>query len=112
MPTIEVETHIGIVELTAPITDLRIELSALRGPIGPEGPTGPAGDAEALAYSHPQDSPSDTWTITHNLGYRPAGILVYDSAGTQWEPGNVEHVSTLQLIITWSAPFSGIAYLS
>lgn len=62
-------------------------------------------------YAHSQGTPSDTWTIDHNLGYNPGGITVVDSAGNIVE-GAYDYTSTNQLIATFSGAFSGMAYLS
>ena len=82
------------------------------GPQGPAGPTGPAGAAGASGgfFTFTQASPASTWTITHNLGYRP-NISVIDSAGSQVE-GEAVWTSTNSLTITFSGAFSGVAYLS
>lgn len=44
--------------------------------------------------------------VTHNLGKRPA-VTVLDSANDEVE-GEVEHLSTNQLVVSFSAPFSGM----
>lgn len=87
------------------------------GVLGPQGPPGedstvpgPPG-ASGGSYEHSQGSASDTWVIVHNLGYRPAGILVVDSAGTEWE-GDPVHDSVNQLTIRFNAAFGGTAFLS
>lgn len=72
-----------------------------------EGVTGASGGF----YAHSQGTPSDVWTIDHNLGYNPGGITVVDSAGTIVE-GAYEYTSINQLIATFSGAFSGMAYLS
>ena len=61
-------------------------------------------------YTHNQSTASSTWTITHNLGYRPA-VSVVDSGGNH-VVGDVNYVSVNALTISFSAPFGGSAYLS
>ena len=61
-------------------------------------------------YAHTQSVSSATWTITHNLGYRPA-VSVVDSGGNH-VVGDVNYVSVNALTISFSAPFGGSAYLS
>lgn len=78
--------------------------------VGPAGPTGPAGVGGGN-YTHIQSAPSTTWTVVHNLGYHPGGVSVIDSAGTKVY-GDVTHSSVNQLVINFSAGFSGKAYLS
>jgi hypothetical protein len=53
---------------------------------------------------------SDEWIITHGLGSYPS-VTVVDSANTT-VVGNVEHISTQQLKITFNASFSGCAFLN
>jgi len=81
--------------------------------IGPAGPAGPAGAAGAGggSYIHAQSTPSTTWTVVHNLGYFPGGVSVVDSAGTKVY-GDITHSNVNQLVINFSASFSGKAYLS
>lgn len=61
-------------------------------------------------YSHTQSVSSATWTITHNLGFRPA-VSVVDSGGNH-VIGDVNYISVNALTISFSAPFGGSAYLS
>jgi hypothetical protein len=82
------------------------------GPTGSTGPTGPQGPSGALSgtYEHDQAVPSETWIVNHNLGYRP-NVTVTDTLGrTVW--GDVQHTSANQVVIEFSAAFSGKAYLS
>ena len=79
------------------------------GPQGPTGATGPQG-ASGGFFTFTQASPASTWTIAHNLGYRP-NISVVDSAGSQVE-GNAVWTDINNLNITFSGAFSGVAYLS
>jgi hypothetical protein len=82
------------------------------GPPGPTGPTGPSGSGGggggSLAYN--QAVPTDTWVIVHSLGFNP-NVTVVDSAGTTVE-GSISYDSSTQITITFSAAFSGTAYLS
>lgn len=61
-------------------------------------------------FTHEQSSASDTWTIAHGLGKYPS-ITIVDSAGDEVE-GNVNHVSVNQVVISFSAAFSGRAFLN
>lgn len=64
----------------------------------------------ATTYTHDQSTPSDTWTITHNLARYPS-ITIVDSAGTV-VVGGVAYVSVNQVVVTFSAAFSGKAFLN
>jgi hypothetical protein len=51
------------------------------------------------------------WTINHNLGFKPAGVQIFDSGGTEWL-GIVEHLDNNTLTVTFTAAFGGVAYVS
>ncbi len=70
----------------------------------------PVGGGLDLTYTHTQSSASALWTITHNLGKRPS-CQIFDSAGDEVE-GNIRQLTNNSLQITFSAPFSGVAYLN
>ena len=72
---------------------------------------GPAGSGASGNYTHNQAVPSTVWTVNHNLGFFPAGVMVYDSTDRQFI-GDVEHINTNTLTITFAAGFSGVAYIS
>lgn len=61
-------------------------------------------------YVHTQGSANTTWVITHNLGKFPA-VQIVDSGGTV-VIGTIVHNSANQLTATFSAAFSGKAYLN
>ena len=60
-------------------------------------------------YIHHQDIPSTTWSIPHNLGGYPA-VAVVDSANRVGF-GEVTYIDVNNLTVTFSAGFSGRAYL-
>lgn len=72
------------------------------------GGRGPKGDA-ADAYVHTQSVAAATWTINHNLGFKPA-VTVYSVGGLQVGAG-VAHVSDNQTQISFAAPQAGSARL-
>lgn len=57
-----------------------------------------------------QSIPSATWTITHNLDKFCSVEVVSDSNVVKY--GNVTYTDSNKLTITFSAPFSGKAYLN
>ena len=86
-------------------------IQGIQGPQGIQGIQGPQGEPSGpVSYTHTQYSASSTWTITHNLGYAP-NITVSDSAGTIVE-GSISYPNANSVVLTFSAPFAGIAYLS
>lgn len=118
-----VETPCGSVELKAPITDLSIDIGAIRGlpgEKGEQGEPGPKGDqgdpgvpgapgSAPQAFTHYQGSASTAWVINHNLGYSPAAWLVEDSGGNDWQPADIENVDINTTILHWVYPFGGTA---
>lgn len=86
-------------------------LATGQGPAGPKGDQGDPGTGGDLSYEHDQGVASAVWTITHNLGKVPS-VTVIDSAGDEIE-GHVNYPDPLtQVVLTFSAPFSGKAYLN
>src|SRR5215510_12172430 len=98
------------------------------GPQGPPGPAGPAGQGvpaggtagqvlqkasatdydttwatpaagAALAYRHVQSSAAVTWSITHNLSFRP-NISAVDSTGREIWPGATDYTSATAVQLT------------
>ena len=63
-----------------------------------------------VSYEHIQDEVSKDWVIVHNLGFKP-NVTVIDSAGTIYE-GEIAYTNTTTLTISFSAAFSGKAFLS
>lgn len=84
----------------------------IQGVQGAQGPAGAGADISVsdLAYHHVQNVASSIWNITHNLGFYP-NITVVDSAGTVLE-GDLEYIDLNNIRVTFSAAFSGNAYLS
>lgn len=70
---------------------------------------GPQGPPAEIFYVHVQGSPSAVWTINHDLGGQPTAVVL-DSAGTQCE-GTFSYPSNNQMVITFTAAFSGTAYV-
>lgn len=66
-----------------------------------------SGDATFLFQ---QKTPSDTWTVNHNLNKFPS-VSVVNSNNTAVQ-GLVTYISKSKLTITFSAGFSGSAYLN
>jgi hypothetical protein len=84
--------------------------TGVQGSTGTQGAVGPTGPVQTLAYLHTQGSASSTWVITHNLGFHP-NVTVQDSAGNIVE-GEIAYTNTNSLTVSFSAGFSGKAYLS
>ena len=75
--------------------------------VGVPGPPGPPGSG--VAYTHTQSAPAATWTINHNLGYRPA-VTALTVGGAEMET-EVVHTSINQTIIYLAAAMAGSARL-
>lgn len=73
------------------------------------GPQGPKGDAGA-GYAFTQSTSSATWTINHNLGYKPS-VDIYDS-GSQQIQAEISHPSVNQTVILLTTPTAGFARLT
>lgn len=79
---------------------------------GPKGDTGEVGAGLKLSYRHVQMSASNTWTVAHNMGYRPGGVDARDSSGAQWI-GSITHLDENNFEINYGEfSFSGELYCS
>lgn len=94
-------------DITAVIQQPAPIVAALSVGQGPAGPIGPAGTADKH-YQHNQSTASATWSIAHMLGKVPS-ITIIDSAGDEVE-GNIIVVDPDHITLSFSAPFSGVAY--
>jgi hypothetical protein len=63
-----------------------------------------------LGYVFTQSTPAAVWTINHDLGKYPS-VSIVDSANDE-VIGEVNYTSTSQVVITFSAAFSGKAFLN
>ena len=82
----------------------------LQGVQGPQGVQGTSGLTLTIAYRHVQGSPSAIWSVPHNLNFFP-NVTTLDSSGAICE-GEIYHRDPNYLEITFSASFSGVAFLS
>lgn len=93
------EGDAGTTVVTVPITSTITATTQ-----GPQGPPG------AGAYVFTQSSPAATWTINHNMGFRPSVELL--DSGSQEIDGEVAHPSINQTVITLNPATAGIARLT
>lgn len=82
----------------------------LQGPPGPKGDKGDPGTGGDLNFVFVQNLPVATWTINHTLGKYPS-VTIIDSGGNVVE-GDIEYINNSQIVITFSASFSGSAILN
>jgi hypothetical protein len=73
------------------------------------GPAGPPGNGE-VQYTHTQAVASATWTVNHNLGYRPAVSVL--SVGGALMLAEVIHISANQAQVFFDSPTAGQAACS
>lgn len=88
-------------------TQVKVGTPGIQGKPGVEGEAGAGGD---LSFTHPQSVASQSWSIEHNLGKHPS-VTVVDSAGRVGY-GTVQHIDANHLVVSFSAPFAGTAYLN
>jgi len=93
---------------------VEVVVSNLQGPqgvLGPAGPIGPTGAAaDTRRHVHTQGVASTDWVIAHTLGGKPS-VTVVDSADTH-VLGSVLYDSNTQVTVSFTAAFSGFAYLT
>jgi hypothetical protein len=61
-------------------------------------------------YSHTQNIPAAQWVVNHTLNFNPSVTIV--STSGDMVHGDVTYPGPNQVILNFSAPFSGKAYLS
>lgn len=89
---------------TYPALELWVDSDDNSGGGGGGGTSGP------MSYVHVQPTTSATWMVEHDLGWFP-NVTVIDSAGSTVE-GDIAHIDTTMLTISFSGAFTGHAYLS
>lgn len=101
-----VENVVEVVEVTTEPTEtvvLEELVSVVEVDVGRTGPQGPA----SAFFEHVQSAAAATWTINHNLGFRPAVSAINE--GSQQVEGSVIHTSVNQLVLSFSIPIAGRA---
>ena len=110
MTTLVVEPVVNrlVLELERPVT-IAVEIprvtliaAAEQGPMGPPGPAG-----SSVQFVHTQSAPASTWSVNHNLGFRP-DVTVYSLGGRE-TIADVLHLNDNQVEIYFAAPAAGAA---
>lgn len=96
--------YIGNRPVTTEFTRAPEERTLLYGYL--RGPAGTSGGG--LTYT--QSSPAPTWTINHNLGYRPS-VEVLDAGGSEVD-AEVQHISLNTTIVSFNVATAGSARLN
>lgn len=96
--TVTVTENGGSTVVTVPVTNTVTAVT--------QGPQGPAGGS---AFVYQQAAPAATWTINHNLGYKPSVELL--DAGSQEIDGEVAHPTDNQTVVTLNPASAGLARL-
>jgi hypothetical protein len=106
-------TSSGVQRITLDRTTVAAIRQGTRGATGATGPQGPQGTQGepglGAAYIHAQESAATTWTINHNLGYRPT-VELYTAGGQEFD-GAIEHTSLNQCVVTLNVARAGSARL-
>lgn len=61
-------------------------------------------------YVHTQSSPSASWTASHNLGKKPAVVVVDSAEDVVY--GDIRYIDDNTVTLTFSGAFSGKAYFN
>jgi hypothetical protein len=78
----------------------------IAGVVGNPGPPGTNG----AGITYTQTTPSSVWTITHNIGARPA-VATFSVGGVEML-GTVTHLSNDVVQVNFSTPVAGTARLN
>ena len=72
--------------------------------------TGVVPGGSTRRYTHTQGSPSTTWNVIHGLGGKPS-VTIVDTSDTH-VVGDVTYNSDSSITVSFTAAFSGYAYLT
>ena len=61
-------------------------------------------------YVHTQSTPSDVWTASHNLGKRPAVVVVDSAEDVVY--GDIRYIDDNTVTLTFTGAFTGKAYFN
>ena len=75
------------------------------------GHTTASSTSSAFAYTHTQSTPSTTWSITHDLGYQPGTVRVYNGSD-QPVLHFAQKGTTTTITLEFNSAISGVAYFS
>lgn len=108
----------GGVKIIVQEPSIKIVTVGIQGPSGPQGLQGPQGEPGTpgvdgigdARYVHNQLGASNSWTVNHNLGKFPS-VVVIDSGGNTILP-DPDYIDDNTLILNFSVPFGGKAYLN
>ena len=89
---------------------LEFNVNPVQFPISFLSPPAAAPESADAFYEHTQGVANAVWVITHGLDKRPS-VTVIASSGDEVE-GHIEYDTDDQITLTFSAPFSGVAYLN
>lgn len=92
------------------VTVGRTGISGIPGAPGRPGADGADG-LSGGSYEHAQTIASWVWTVQHNLGYRPGGLRVFGTDSEEVDPPHT-HLSDDVLLLTFTEPTAGTAYIS
>lgn len=108
---VEISGGTGLVEVSAAVAVLTaLPAAGSGGVVEVAGAPGPGGSG--TAYTHTQTVPATVWTITHELGYDPAGVLVLSDGYLMDDFGVQYLVPGTSLRLSFDISLAGVAYLS
>jgi hypothetical protein len=107
MTSLVITPRVAVLTLQ-PVSGPTIVLQAVARPQITFAAAGVQGIPGSLArYTHTQISPLTTWTVAHNLGFRP-NITITTTGGQEvW--GEVLHLSANTLTVSFDTPLAGAA---
>ena len=100
-------TSVNVTDVTNTVTVTEGDTTVVT--VTTAGPQGPGGGGGAAAYVHTQSTPATTWTINHNLGFRPSVELL--DSGSQEIDGAIAHPTVNQTVVTLNPATAGLARL-
>ena len=103
---------VTVISSSTPVGTVSVTAGGRVGPKGEKGEKGETGQpgTSGAGYDYTQSSPLETWTIAHNLGYRPS--VSVSSVGGVEIVASVIHLSLDVMQLSFNTPVAGSARLS
>lgn len=112
----------GGVKIIVAEPSIKIVTVGIQGPSGPQGLQGPQGEQGEqgiqgdpgeggdATFVHEQLVASNSWVVNHNLGKFPSFVVIDSGGNLIW--GDPDYVDNNTIILNFSVPFGGKAYLN
>lgn len=97
-------TQLAVVQRTSSTEVTKTSAEVVISAAGPAGPRGAAG-GEAFVFT--QSTPASTWTVNHDLGFKPT-VELMTAGGLEFE-ADIQHLSDNHFVVNMNTATAGTA---